>query len=769
VRHLAALSDIEFERLVADLLAAEMGASYERFGVGPDGGIDLRRNGEEGVEVVQCKHYSRSSFSQLCAAAEREAAKLKRLDPAPERYRFVTSQSLTVGKKGKLMDALGGWIEDPALIWGAETIEDLLDIHPDVERRHVKLWLTSSAQLERLLNAATQNRSNDLIERVTYALPRYVHTGRFFDAQEMLEKEGVCLVAGEPGIGKTTLAQMLLLDSAGRGFEALHVSQDIGEAWEALADRPQAFYYDDFLGRVGLGLGKNEDQRLVDLIARAHRNPHQTRLILTTREYILRGAVQLYESLDRAELDHKRFLLALPDYSRYERGLVLYNHLYHSEVMKDSWIAKLVDSEAYIKIVDHKNYSPRLIEFITGHTKPRELERIDGDWLKFAFESLDHPAEIWKRAFEIDLTDLQRAMVLCLVSFGGPVDVEDLRAAVRGHCTAAGLSFSDSEFDRSLDVLELSFLSFGRAGQVPTADVANPSISDFVLNRLSFDARLLASLLDGATFFIQPLQLILVASKGSSEGIEERLSVLLREERERLARSLMATFKSPEIGGEGREADLESRLRVVLAACGDAPPAEGAEWLEGVAVELGDRWSKGKPEGKASVAAYRACLPLLSIRSAELLASSLKKGLRRSPMTVEDFEAVWMLRESAPDTIGVEERDRLVTGFEEFTYALLLRGALEESAIADVVRVATRLGAKVDDVVLEEARIKAYRRREREAKAYEKRQRLDWKETPRPAGKRSSSDVWYDHETVLKTESRAKLREIFGRLRPAPK
>lgn len=770
MRQLAALSDVEFERLVADLLTAETGERYERFGVGPDGGVDLRLTSEGATEIVQCKHYVRSSFSQLRTAAKDEAAKLRRLDPAPDSYRFVTSQSLTPEKKRKLVVALDGWVEETGLIWGAETIEDLLEAHPEIERRHVKLWLASSAQLERLLNAATMNRSNDLIDRVTYALPRYVHTGRFHDAREMLEKEGVCLIAGEPGIGKTTLAQMLLLDSAGHGFDALHVSQDISEAWEALADCPQAFYYDDFLGRVGLGLGKNEDQRLVDLIARAHRNPDQTRLILTTREYILRGAIQLYETFDRAELNHKRFLLALPDYSRYERGLVFYNHLYHSKVMKDGWIAEIVDSEAYIKIVDHKNYSPRLIEFITGHTKPRELERIDGDWLEFAFESLDHPEEIWKRAFEVDLTELQQAMVLCLVSFGGPVEVEDLRVAVRGHCAAAGLPFSDSEFDLSLEALELSFLSFGRAGTTPAVDVANPSISDFVLNRLSFSSRLLASLLDGATFFIQPLQLIEVAGKGSSAAIEERLSGLLGGETERLTGSLMRTFESAEIGVQGqsgRESDLETRLRVVIAASGGILPPDGTKWLEGVTERLAFQWGEGKPEGQSSVEVYRACLPLLADRPAGRLALGLKRGLRRSPMSIDDFEALWMLRQLTPDAFDEEEWERLVTGYEEFAYTLLLRGTLQDMAIDDVVRVAMRFKAKVDEVVLGEARIKADRRSEREAKEYERRQRRELRETPQPVKRRTNaSETWYDHETALQTESRAKLREVFRRLKP---
>jgi hypothetical protein len=42
VRDFTVLSDIEFEEVAADLLAAELNRPVERFGVGRDGGADLR-------------------------------------------------------------------------------------------------------------------------------------------------------------------------------------------------------------------------------------------------------------------------------------------------------------------------------------------------------------------------------------------------------------------------------------------------------------------------------------------------------------------------------------------------------------------------------------------------------------------------------------------------------------------------------------------------------------------------------------------------------
>jgi hypothetical protein len=765
MRHLEALSDLEFEALVADLLSSHTGHSYERFGRGRDGGIDLRFvNLEEGtVEVVQCKHYARSSFSQLAAAAKAEVEKLERQEPPPDSYRLVTSQSLTPGQKEKLIEALGGWIEDPGLIWGAEAIDDRLNEHPEVERRHVKLWLSSNAQLERLRSAATLNRSNDLIERMTHALPRYVHTTRFHDAQRILEKEGVCLIAGEPGIGKTTLAQMLLLHSAGSGFEPLYVSQDIGEAWEALADQPQAFYYDDFLGRVGLGLSKNEDQRLVDLIRRAQRDPRGTRLILTTREYILRSAIQLYETFDRAELDHTRFLLALPDYSRYERGLVLYNHLYHSDVMKDEWISEVVSREGYLRIVDHKNYSPRLIEFITGHAKPREVERVDGDWLKFALESLDHPEEIWKRAFEIDLTELQQATVVCVVSFGFPVGVEDLRHAVGGLCASSGIPFSDAEIDRSLAILELSFLGFGSDSQGPTVDVANPSISDFVLNRICAEPRALAAFLEGAVFFTQVRQILEVAANGSGRMLSQKLVETLRQEHGKLVRSLIRTFDNPP---PHSMEDFESRLRILLAAVGELSSSEESkEWLGGVAGRLGDQWEEGQVQGKDSLEVYLAYRRFLSQQARVELGVALKRGLRRSPMRIEDFEALGKLEDVDPEVFQDGERERLVASFEEFAYDLLLRGTLELEDIRSIARVARKLDADLDEVVLREAENKSRWRNLRDYEKREKLQEQEWNRMPESIKSgRAALKAMRSRESDQQVDSTTKLRELFRRL-----
>lgn len=128
VRDLSVLSDVEFEELAADLLAAELGRPVERFGVGRDGGVDLRwanPNGR-GKVVGQCKHYLRSTFAQLRASAKRELDHVKTLDPAG--YKFVTSFDLTVGQKQKLYEVFRKWMTGADDVIGGRDIDGLLTL-----------------------------------------------------------------------------------------------------------------------------------------------------------------------------------------------------------------------------------------------------------------------------------------------------------------------------------------------------------------------------------------------------------------------------------------------------------------------------------------------------------------------------------------------------------------------------------------------------------------------------------------------------------------
>ena len=241
----------------------------------------------------------------LAVLATKERSKLETLKPT--RYILATSVGLTPSRKDELLGILSPYCLETADILGRDDIKNLLTQHPDVERQHFKLWLTSATVLERVLNAGTFSESDRHLERIRQRLCRYVPNPSLERAQAILDKSHFCIVAGIPGIGKTTLAEVLLTDLVDRhGFSAYRVTHDLSELQSIKNPKSkQVFYFDDFLGKTALDkLQKNEDQRLVELMEEVAENPNW-RFILTTREYILNMAQQHYEAFAHPPLSSR--------------------------------------------------------------------------------------------------------------------------------------------------------------------------------------------------------------------------------------------------------------------------------------------------------------------------------------------------------------------------------------------------------------------------------------------------------------------------------
>jgi hypothetical protein len=356
-----------------------------------------------------------------------------------------------------------------------------------------------------LLASATYSRSKSLAEEITDLLPRWVPGQVFFKARELVHREKVCVIAGVPGIGKTTLAKMLLADAIAEGYDAIAVSADIEEAW-AVYDpgRQQIFYYDDFLGRTALTarLGKNEEDRLLAFMRRVAAS-RTTLFVLTTREYILQQARELYEQLATEGVEGRRFLLELQGYSRTDRARIFYNHAFFSGQLTRVARQALVADRAYGAIVDHRAYNPRQIEWITGLSGHRLTEEDNADYVSFAVAALDDPARIWRYGFEHQLNEAQRALLLVLVTMPDQVEHDDLERAFEAFAEAAGISTRRRAFERALRVLDDSFVSTSQDVGKVFVRAYDPSVADFLasyLRQSSADARLAVR---GAVFFEQ--------------------------------------------------------------------------------------------------------------------------------------------------------------------------------------------------------------------------------------------------------------------------
>ena len=355
------LSPADFEDLARDLIGKELNIRFEAFCAGPDGGTD-GRHAEAGESVIlQAKHYEGSSFSKLADAMKLEQASIKKL--APARYILVTSCKFTPDKKRELAKIIGPSLKNEADIFGPEDINGLLREYPEILHGHVKLWLSGAGMLDRIIRSAAHFYTEMTKEDIEQKVRIYAPNPSFDLSLKKLEEHRILIISGPPGVGKTTLAEMLCLTLMGQDWELVSM-RNLEDGLGAINDsknKKQVFFFDDFLGQVALGKQALADKgsSLERFMSRIQRSG-KARFILTTRGYIFEEARGVSEGLGDERLNVTKYVLDVGVYTRRIKAQILYNHLLASSIPQE-YIRALIDGNNLVEIIDHKNYNPRLI------------------------------------------------------------------------------------------------------------------------------------------------------------------------------------------------------------------------------------------------------------------------------------------------------------------------------------------------------------------------------------------------------------------------
>ena len=497
------LTDFDFEKVCKDIFEAEYNVQLEIFAQGADQGVDLRYIATEGHRlIIQCKHWGRRNRAALLRHMKTtEKPKIRALDP--ERYVLATSVELSKQAKDALTKELSPYIKVAGDIYGAHEIESLLRARPEIVQRHLRLWLSSSAVLQAMLAKNILTRSWDLESDTRHAMLVYVPNDGFWRARTILDNNHVCIISGLPGIGKTTLAQILAATYAESGYDIYEISVDVDEINQLWSEEvPQFFYYDDFLGQTTRGdkLNKNEDSRLLRIIHRIYRMPNK-RLVMTTREYILEDARQQYERLGSEDLNPLQCVLAIADYTRRIRAEILYNHIYFSELQledKTSFAAPAV----YEPIINHRNFNPRLIDYCLR--LPTIGEQPRGTVAELMKRNLDNPRRIWEH---VVLNQLQPAAVQILILlFSFPADgvlIDRLEAALSRYGTESAYQTSYAEFRQSLKILDNTMVRISHERDGLVISYHNPSIRDYMRDYIASMSSIFSELLRSIVYFEQ--------------------------------------------------------------------------------------------------------------------------------------------------------------------------------------------------------------------------------------------------------------------------
>ncbi|MCQ9628484.1 AAA family ATPase [Cetobacterium somerae] len=406
---------------------------------------------------------------------------------------------MSVAQTDKIFELFKPYIKNKSDIIDLKKIDEILDNNKEILLKYSNLWYSYEV-IKEILGDNIYNHYENKLKRLRQNFKIFVWCKQYEEVLKKIDEENIFIISGAPGVGKSTLANMLCVMYLYKGYEVYDFSlEKIDEVYKVIRqnsyeNKKTLIFLDDFLGHVILDyFGSNDNGNSLLAIIKEIKNNPNIKLIATSRASILNEANEKSEKFREFNLnaEKRKMVIRIDDYSIQEKALILYKHLKRSKLKKD-FLKEFVDNKTYVKVINHKNYSPRIIEYIVNE---EYAENITGKYSDYVLENLSKPINLWGKSFENLSNDL-KILFISLCSFRREVSKDLLEEAY--YSRENELENKIGSFGKNLKILEGSFFKINNRNKKIYVDVINPSLRDFFIVKLNEENRLYKKIIKSA-------------------------------------------------------------------------------------------------------------------------------------------------------------------------------------------------------------------------------------------------------------------------------